>query len=275
MTVETEQKKSPRPADVISHMKTPLPVFVGFSARGPVNKPFEIKRRGQFIVTFGSMKKCGYLAPAASGFFLNGGERFMVLNLGLRPEGLEDVKGRFKEGLAALDALEDIAFIIAPGEYEPSIHEILLDYCEKRDCYALLDGPEELIENVKEASEDEGVAVDESKVSVANNEASVEGEEEQEKYVNLPKVNSSKGLVIYPWIYLKDRVMGDFYIPPTGHIAGIICRLFKEGSNPDFSTIEGTILLRYKFTPEETEQYKDRGISSLTYPTKLPGIRLK
>ncbi len=264
MTVETEQKKSPRPVDVLSHMKTPLPVFVGFSARGPVGKPFEIKRWGQFIVTFGSMKKCGYLATAASGFFLNGGERFMVLNMGVRPEGLDDVKGRYKEGLAVLDALGDIAFIIAPGEHEPSIHEILLDYCEKRDCYALLDGPEELIETVKETPEG------------SEDEAAVEGEEEeQEKYVNMPKVNSSKGLVIYPWIYLKDRVMGDFYIPPTGHIAGILCRLFREGSKPDFSTIQGTILLRYRFTAEETEQYKDRGISSLTYPTKLPGIRLK
>jgi hypothetical protein len=31
-------------------MKTDLPVFVGFSPRGPINEAREIKRWGQFIV---------------------------------------------------------------------------------------------------------------------------------------------------------------------------------------------------------------------------------
>ncbi len=90
----------------------------------------------------------------------------------------------------------------------------------------------------------------------------------------MPAVEGEHGLVIYPWIYLKDRVMGDFYIPPTGHIAGILCRLFNENERPEYSLIEGTILLRYKFSKEDIDRYSSRGIRFLTYPTKNPGIVL-
>ncbi len=98
---------------------------------------------------------------------------------------------------------------------------------------------------------------------------------EDEKYVNMPEVIGNSGTVIYPWIYLRDRVLGDFYIPPTGHIAGILCRLFTDDERPKFSDISGTVLLKYKFSSEDIEKYGVRGISFLKYPTKVPGLILE
>lgn len=277
---EEEQKPRLNPIDILDGMKSDAPVFVGFSPRGPINQLTEIKRWGQFIVKFGSFKKCGYLATSVNGYFINDGKRCYVLNLGERPEDLGEVKTRFEEGLAALDALEDIPFIISPGEHEPEIHEAIIAYCKEKGTFALLDGPEELVEKAKEVEEGgedgeessgtEGELKEESPEVVG-----AEGEAEEEKYENMPEIKENTGLVIYPWIYLKDRVMGNFYIPPTGHVAGILSRLYNENERPEFSTINGTVLLRYKFTPEEIERYKPRGISFLKYPTKHPGFMLR
>jgi hypothetical protein len=276
-----EKESKLKPIDILDSMKSDLPVFVGFSPRGPVDEATEIKRWGQFIVKFGSFKKCGYLATSANGFFLNGGKSFLTLNLGERPESIEEVKNRFEEGLKVLDGYDDIPFIIAPGEDDPSIHEVVLDYCTRKGTYALLDGPEELIESIKEPEESvEGSEETEEGGETAPEEDSEKvGEEgrdesEEEKYENMPGIKGDQGLVIYPWIYLKDRVMGNFYIPPTGHVAAILCRLYNEKQRPEFSEVKGTILLKYKFSPEDIEKYSPRGISFLKYPTKNPGLML-
>jgi hypothetical protein len=288
MTEEQEPNQEPRlkPIDILNGMNSDAPVFVGFSPRGPVNEPFEIKRWGQFIVKFGSFKKCGYLATSMNGFFGNGGKRCYVLNLGERPVDLEDLTERFTEGLKSLDGLDDIPFILAPGESELEIHDAILTYCEQRGTFALLDGPEGLVEKVVEPEEpDVGEVVSEEYKTAPEAEpdieAKTEGAEpeaeagEDEKYVNMPEVIGKAGTVIYPWIYLKDRVLGDFYIPPTGHIAGILCRLYAGNDRPKFSDIKGTVLLKYKFSSEDIEKYKVRGISFLKYPTKAPGLILE
>jgi hypothetical protein len=279
---KTEQTSRLKPIDILEGMKTDLPVFVGFSPRGPVNEPTEIKRWGQFIVKFGSIKKCGFLATSVNGFFLNGGKRFLTLNLGDRPESIEEVKMRFEEGLRALDEYDEIPFIVAPGEDDPSIHGIILDYCKMKGAYAILDGPEELIETVKEPEDsiEEGEYSEERLKTGPEENAEKPGEEgidqaEEEKYENMPEIKGDHGLVIYPWIYLKDRVMGNFYIPPTGHIGGILCRLYNESERPAFSEIKGTVLLKYKFPSEEIDKYSPRGISFLKYPTKNPGLMLE
>jgi hypothetical protein len=278
---ETEQKKVL--FDILESMKNDGPVLIGFSSRGPENEPFEIKRWGQFIVKFGSFKKCGFLATSANGFFLNGGRRCYILNLGERPRDIDDVKVKFMEGLKFLDGLSEIPFIAAPGEDDPSLHNIITDYCGEKGTFALLDGPEELIEKVIEVQEDEildegeeGVGAEELPQTGRDSSGTTEmvKEEETEKFENLPELKSNNGTIIYPWIYLKDRMLGDFFIPPTGHVAGILCRLFNDKEKPEFSTIEGTILLKYKFSPEEIDEYKARGMSPLKYPTKKPGLML-
>ncbi|GBE56373.1 phage tail sheath protein [archaeon BMS3Bbin16] len=276
----TEEVQQPRlkVIDILNSMGSDAPVVIGFSPRGPVNEPFEIKRWGQFIVKFGSFKKCGYLATAVNGFFTNGGRRCYVLNLGEQPAETEAVVAAVMEGLKTLDSLENIPFILAPGEAEAEVHDAILAYCEVRGTYALLDGPEDLVETVVEAEDsevaDEGEAEVEEAVPVEEQpDVLAEDESEaREKYENLPYVIGDFGTVVYPWIYLKDRVLGDFYIPPTGHIAGILASLYNSGERPRFSTVEGTILLKYKFTVDEKAEYSERGLTILGYPNKKPGV---
>ncbi len=277
MMTEEQRKLRLKPIDILDGMGGDAPVVIGFSPRGPVNEPFEIKRWGQFIVKFGSFKKCGYLATAVKGFFANGGRRCYVLNLGSRPAETEAVVARVMEGLKTLESLEHIPFILAPGEHEAEVHDAILAYCEVKGTFALLDGPEELIETVVETPESDGDLLDEPVEEAAPAEEPPQGavEEEsepREKYENLPYVIGDFGTVVYPWIYLKDRVLGDFYIPPTGHVAGILAGLYISGERPGFATVEGTILLRYKFTSDEKAQYSERGLTLLSYPSKKPGL---
>lgn len=272
--MEMEQPRI-RPIDILEQMNSDAPVFLGFSPRGPVREPFEIKRWGQFIVKFGSMKKAGYLATAAKGFFENGGSHFIVLNMGERPEGTDDVVAAYKESLQLLDEIPDIPFVIAPGEHDPLVQDAILDYCQERGIYAVLDGPEELVERVEEPLDEEGAESEiPSEIHEAGTEAVLDEVLPKERYENMPRVEGDKGILVFPWLYLRDRVMGNFYIPPSGHVAGILCRLHQDDQRPEFETIKGTILLKYKFSREEIDEYSSRGINFLRYPTKHPGFML-
>jgi len=258
---ETERRQRLRALDILEAMEDEAPVFIGFSPVGPKREPVEIRRWGQFIVKFGSYKKCGYLATSVNGFFLNGGSRCHVLNLGERSEALEERVRVYQEALPALDQLERLPFILAPGEWEPEVHEAILAYCERRATYAVLDGPEELVERRKE---EEG----------EQEESGEEDAEKDERYENMPLVKGGRGMVVYPWIYLRDRVLGDFFIPPAGHVAGILARLYREGARPEHVDIAGTVYMKYKFTAEEMEPRRERGISFLEYADKYPALML-
>src|SRR4051812_48180602 len=64
--------------------------FIGRSSEGPVDKAMLVTSWGQYQKVFGGVAEGGYLAHAVYGFFLNGGSRCYVNNVGAEKEGQTD-----------------------------------------------------------------------------------------------------------------------------------------------------------------------------------------
>lgn len=87
-----------------------VPVFLGITRRGPLDRPVRLTSESRFIELFGEPLPGGYLGPALRGFFDNGGEDCFVL----RVARLEGAPGEACAATAGLDVLD------AGGE--PTLH---------------------------------------------------------------------------------------------------------------------------------------------------------
>src|SRR5512147_2838261 len=83
----------------IEGVGTAVAGFIGFAAKGPVNKPTFVANWTQFVSTFGGFMPGAYLAHGVFGYFNNGGGSCYVVRL---PSG-EATEGAAKS-MAALPA---------------------------------------------------------------------------------------------------------------------------------------------------------------------------
>jgi phage tail sheath protein FI len=123
------------------------------------------------------------------------------------PTVADELLGRGR-GLAALGAIDEISLLCAPDEVHPNllpeelrvaIRDEVLDQCELlRDRFAIL-------------------SVDQGHSDVT--------QPPETGGLNPPR-DTSYGAFYYPWIEIFDPVTNaaKFYIPPTGHVAGIYAR---------------------------------------------------
>src|SRR5271154_5798963 len=113
--------------------------FIGQSTEGPVDKAMLITSWSQYQKVFGGVEQGGYLAHAVYGFFINGGGRCYVNNIGPKKEGQTEndvaalVKGvdkgpTHRTGLFLFRAIEDISLVAAPGMTSKVIHQLLADH---------------------------------------------------------------------------------------------------------------------------------------------------
>lgn len=80
------------------------------------------------------------LARAVYGFFMNGGGRCYVVNVGTATTLTS--AGPPRGGLGCLEAIDEIAIVAAPGYHDPAAYEALLAHCERlQDRFAILDAP--------------------------------------------------------------------------------------------------------------------------------------
>ena len=251
--------------------------FVGSSRKGPRGRPLLVTSWGGYLRAFGDSTDGLHLASAAYGFFLNGGTRLFVVNVapegtggagggdperkatGKKPadrgsaagaDGAppapteaariigEDAGPGRRTGLRALEELDEIAIVCAPGQTDPAVQDALLSHCESRRYrFAILDGPEEIPEG--------GV------------ERSLEGR---------PR-DSSHGAVYFPWIEVFDPPAGRRrFIPPSGHLAGIYAR--TDGARgvhkaPANEVVRGALGLRYPIARAEQDLLNPRGLNCI------------
>lgn len=66
--------------------QTGVPVFLGITRRGPLDRPVLLTSEAQFVEVFGDALPDGYLGAAVHGFYANGGEDCYVLRVA-RVEG--------------------------------------------------------------------------------------------------------------------------------------------------------------------------------------------
>ena len=200
-----EVDRGTKPLEMVG---TSTAAFIGECKVGPVNQPVLVTNWSQFTKQFGDFQNSDYLAHAVYGFFNNGGGRAFIVNVGSveqAKERGEDVSSRAalfigsdngpgtRTGLKALEDVEDINIIAAPGQTDPVIQDALLSHCENmRYRFAILDSPEII----------EKGGVD-----------------------KIPKPRDTKyGAYYFPWLEVYDPVKGNIFQPPSGYMAGVYAR---------------------------------------------------
>ncbi len=219
--------------------------FIGQSEEGPVNKAVLVTSWPQYQKVFGGVDKGGTLAHAVYGFFLNGGGRCYVNNLGPKKEGqTEDevaalVKGVDKgptsrSGLCLFKAIDDISLVAAPGMTSLTIHQMLADHAsECGDRIAVLDGMEDL------------------------------GETQLHEFARIG--DCSEAALYWPWISVFDEsTKKTIYVPPSGHVMGATARVDTERGvhkAPANEVLRGALGLKYSLTRNEQALLNPRGIN--------------
>lgn len=246
----------------IEAVGTSTVAFLGECNIGPVSEPTLCTNWSQFTKHFGDFSNSEYLAHAVYGFFNNGGGRCFVLNVGNWEEGTTDKDGKklaskaalyigadhgpgTRSGLHAMEEIDEINIVCAPGQTDPAVQDAVLTHCEKmRYRFAILDSPEEI----------PGGGVD-----------------------KLPKPRDSKyGAYYFPWIEIYDPNKGNIYQPPSGYMAGIYGRSDTERGvhkAPANEIVRGALGLKYNITRGEQDILNPKGINCIR-EMKGRGIRV-
>ena len=217
------------------------------------------------LATFMSQPSVFKFVQALNGFFDNGGGKCYVylmgtqnMNTSLRENAADKI------GLHAFDDIEELALMAAPGLSDRQQKEVL-ELCElRKDRFAILDGP-----------------------LVSSGD------------MDIPASNKGYGAIYVPWVKMakpswfkgnQDELevssrlrrkliktdRDEVFIPPSGHICGIISRVdsergvHKAPANELLMSITG---LSQNINRIEQGQYNDRGINVIR-SFKDRGIRV-
>ena len=230
-----EINSGPRPIEAVG---TSTAGFVG-KAPDPGARQAEavaINNWSEFLRIFvpASPQKAGTpndLANAVYGFFQNGGSRCYVVNT-----GNDALLG---PGLEALERIDEIAIIAAPGQVTVDAYAAMLDSAERmRDRVAILDAPAqvedvELLTRVAMVAADDRPAHADTKTGPADGDggAGVARNAGSERPGLRPRVSDrGYGAVYFPWIRARDALdpARMVSVPPSGHMAGIFARTDAE-----------------------------------------------
>ncbi|WP_194410446.1 phage tail sheath family protein [Microbacterium cremeum] len=278
----------------IEGVGTEIAAFVGFvdDDEAPRGVPTSVNNWTQYTSIFGTEGPSTPLTLAVHGFFLNGGQRCYVLNVG--PDGT--VGGTPGEpGISALEHIDEIAIVAAPGMTDAASYDAVLSHCElMRDRVAVLDGPahvDDLNDLIRPATMSTPSAASASSSSSSSSpsgssagseESTGEGEEGSAPPPPAPTPRrgggsggpgggmaraSEWGAEYVPWISVVDPLTGTLVeAPPSGHVAGVWAR--TDGSRgvhkaPANETVRGALDLTRAFTPSEQGLLNSAGINAI------------
>jgi hypothetical protein len=257
-----------------------VPAFVGVTPDPGAypHKPKPINNWMQFDKMFASVKEpkpSTPLARAVYAFFENGGSRCYVLNVGESGQIAGRVSGGQRQGILALDPVEEAALVAVPGYATVAAYEAVLSFCERtKRCFAILDCPEEL-------ASFEGLA------TVATAKApspagprpgagpAASGAGEEPGYLCR---QSDRGAYYAPWYSALDPFDTSKLVnyPPSGAMAGIYARvdtergIFKAPAN---EIVRGATGLPYEITRQDQGPLNQAGVNIIrSFPSE--GIRV-
>ncbi|HLL00856.1 MAG TPA: phage tail sheath subtilisin-like domain-containing protein [Myxococcaceae bacterium] len=205
------------------------------------------------------------LSRAVYGFFLNGGRRCFVVNIGdsTRLTG----GSRRREGLEVLEAVSEVSMVCAPGFSDAGSYAAMIAHAEKmKDRIAILDTPED----VDDLAELTRVALME-----APGQPSAAAAVTPQRGRRPP--SSTYATLYYPWITMEDPATGErVNVPPSGHVAGVYARTdVSRGVHkaPANELVMGAGNLVRHITPEEQAELNSNGVNCIRYfPSR--GIRI-
>lgn len=209
------------------------------------------------------------LSTAVYGWFLNGGGRCYVVNVGKDGTVAGGGKGG-RKGVDLLEPIDDVSIVAAPGLTDPATYDALLSHCEEmKDRVAILSAPED-VTNVS-------LLVDVATLS-AKPPAAGAAPVPAAKGLRARPSDGGYGSYFFPWISTRDPLSPKDIIsaPPDGHVAGIYARtdttrgVHKAPAN---EIVRGALDLGYQVTFDEHALLNPRGVNCLRLFSQ-DGIRL-
>ena len=194
------------------------------------------------------------LAHAVYGFFLNGGSRCWVVNVGgddASQKPLDDGSGTV--GLAVLAAIDEISIVAAPGYTDTTSHNAILAHCEQTgDRIGILDIKKEPAAGAAwTAAAVEKIATD-----------------------HLQVTRPANGIITtyFPWLQVADPANpqsgATVVVPPSGHVAGVWARTdATRGVHqaPANEVINGVIGLDFHITDQLNTSLNEAGINAIRF----------
>jgi uncharacterized protein len=268
----------PSGARPIAAIGTSTAGFVGEApdSGAQINKLVAVDSWAQFQRVFASSEKATatMLARAVYGYFINGGSRCYVVNVG-KGGALTGGSGK-RVGLNLLEEVDEIAIVAAPGYSDPASHNDLIDHCEKmKDRVAILDPPRDIPDMQMLKAVETAVASEKKKATAAEGKAA-----EAETKVGLRPRQSDGGYAAFyvPWITVRDPFEPENLVdvPPSGHLAGIYARsdaMRGVHKAPANEAIRGALNVVYNITREEQGELNQLGVNCIRLFSR-EGIRV-
>jgi phage tail sheath protein FI len=201
-----EQDTGARP---IAAVATSTAGFVGTApiAAAGRGEAIPVDNWGQFYKLFvGDKGKTTDLANAVQGFFANGGSRCYIANVG--------ADDPIAPGLEALNLIDEIAIIAAPGRTDQQSYAALLDAAETmKDRVAILDGPP-TVDDIEQLT----------RAGMVDSGGDGGGSGKKQKSGLRPRISDKGyGAFYFPWLRVADALDPKVIVsaPPSGHIAGL------------------------------------------------------
>jgi phage tail sheath protein FI len=226
-----------------------------------VNEPVAINSWTEFVTKFGGAEpKTTPLALGVSGFFLNGGSRCFVVNVGKK--GSVAGGGKTRSGVAVLETVDEVTMVAAPGYTDAGTYDALLTHCENQgDRIALLDAPLDL-RDTRQLLEVAVASTGDAGGKGARPRASDRG----------------YGAVYFPSLTVRDPFSPRDLVnaAPSGFIAGICARIDAQRGvhkAPANEIVRGALNLTYRVTDAEQGDLNANGVNVIRLFSR-EGIRV-
>jgi phage tail sheath protein FI len=271
----------PSGARMIGRVGTSSAGFVGVApwADAPKDTVVTIDNWTTFAQKFiGDAAEGTHLSSAVYGFFQNGGSRCYVVNVG--EGGSLTGTARKPTGLTLLEAVDDVAIVVAPGFADPASYDAIMTHCQQpllQDRVGIVDTIED-VDDVNRLLEVGTVA------RPAKSGQPAEGQPAEGASDDKPAASASgegsRGLrpltspdgyltTYFPWLVMRCPVSGEtITAPPSGHMAGIWARtdatrgVHKAPAN---EPVLGALALLRPISKGDQELLNPAGVNCIRY----------
>jgi len=240
----------------IEGVGTSTAAFVGktpLSVAEDLNVPIAVNNWSEFRTRFvGEGGTHNDFSTAVYGFFDNGGSRCYIVNVG---DG--EITGP-RQGLEALEAIDEVAIVAAPGRTDAESHEALISHCEKmHDRVACLDGP---------ADWDDATTLTERKRAPSSKAKTKAAAADASAGFQRPRASSYAAMYVPHLEVANLSGPGRVTIGPSGHMAGLWAHtdatrgVHKAAANV---ALRGVLDLSRHITKEEQGALNPFGVNAI------------
>jgi hypothetical protein len=218
------------------------------------------------------------LSHAVYGFFLNGGRRCYVVNIG-SSQSIAGT-GTRRSGVQVLEEVDEVAIVAAPGFTDAASYDALLNHCEKlRNRVAIMDSPAQ-VDSINMLTK---VATPSARPQASaggeeeSGEASASSTRNQAQGARPRQSDRGYGAFYFPNMIVRDPISGQqIVVPPSGHIAGVWARtdaMRGVHKAPANEALRGALNLTYRLTAEEQGELNQNGVNCIRFFLR-EGIRI-